>query len=302
MMRVPRPVIQRVLLGIFALVLASLAVVMANRWVTMQRQALEEERRQLTVDYQQPVEVIVAARDLPEGTTLSTEHLQPARVPEKFLQPYAVRTPNQLLGMVTVAPLAVGEQVLLNKVRRPEAAPTGTTLSGMMPQGKRAVTIGVDALTGVGGFVRPGDAVDLLWTVKLPGEGGQGEQVVTLTLFQHVPVMAIGTQLVGRKGERTTGAGGDSKSRDAFTVTLALTAQETSFLLFAREQGRVQLSLRSRADEAAQAVLPANAGTLNAYLSGQPGMQIEPSAAKPPRSVEVYKGLKRDIVFIEQQQ
>lgn len=299
-MKLPRPVIQRVLLGVFALVLASLAVAMANRWVTTQREALEEERRLLKAEYKQPVEVIVASKDVAAGVTVSADYLQTAKVPEQFLQPYAARSHEQVLGLVTVAPVAAGEQVLLNKVRRPEATPAGATLSRLMRQGQRAVTIGVDTLTGVGGFVQPGDTVDLLWTVRLPGEGGQGEQAVTVTLFQGVSVMAVGNQMVGRK-ERA--AGQDSQSRDAFTVTLALTPQETSFLLFAREQGRVQLSLRSFAEESGQvAVTPANVGTLNAFLSSQStGAPPEPSPpTKTPRSVEVYKGLKRDVVFVEQ--
>ena len=297
MTKLPRPVIQRVLLGIFALVLASLAVAMANRWKTEQQRALDEERQRLHGEYQAPVEVLVAARDLAEGITLDAAQLQVANVPEKFLQPYAARRSNDVLGLVTMAPMAAGEQILLNKIRRPDAAPAGATLSSLVPQGKRAVTIGVDSLTGVGGFVRPGDAVDLLWTVQLPGEGGQGQQAVTLTLFQNVPVMAVGEQLAGRK--TATSQGGQ---RETSTVTLALTPQETSFLLFAREQGRVQLSLRPRAGEAAPvAVLPANAGTLNAFLTTPPGTPMEPpTPPKAPHAVEVYKGLKRDVVSIEQ--
>lgn len=295
MIKLPRAVIQRLMLGIFALVLAALAVVMANRWMTEQRRVLEAERQRLQVDYQAPVEVLVAAKDIAEGVTLDAVQVQVASVPEKFLQPYAARRANDVLGLVTMAPIAAGEQMLLNKVRRPETAPTGATLSSLVPQGKRAVTIGVDSLTGVGGFVRPGDAVDMLWTVQLPGEGGQGPQAVTLTLFQNVPVMAVGEQLAGRRASAAR-----SDQRETSTITLALTPQETSFLLFAREQGRVQLSLRSRAEEAAQvAVLPANVGTLNAFLSTQPGVPVEPPS-KAPRSVEVYKGLKRDIVFVEE--
>lgn len=285
---------QRLALGAAALVLASLAVVMAHRWAQAQRQTLAAERQRLMADYQKPVEVLVAARDLPENTVLDAADVQTARVPEKYLQPYATRALQDLAGRVTVAPIAAGEQVLLNKVRRPDAVPANATLAGLTPKGKRSVTIGVDAMTGVGGFVRPGDQVDLLWTVKLPGAGGPGEQVVTVTLFQDVPVMAVGRDLAGHKAADV----GKGRAENEFTVTLALTPQETALLLFAREQGRVQLSLRPRSEEGTPvAVPPANINTLNAMMEAQLGKSEEP-AAKAARQIEVYKGLKRDVVSV----
>lgn len=304
-MKLPFVLNRRVVLGgVFAVISGLLAVTLAHRWVAQQRALLDLERTRLAQDREKLqteasplIEVIIALKDLPEGLTLESSHLRTTWIPEKFLQPYAARSSKDVVGKTTMAPIAEGEQLLVNKVRRPEElAASGSTLSKLMPQGKRAVTIAVDTLTGVGGFVRPGDIVDILWTLKLPAEG-QGEgQVVTLTVFQNVPVFAIGTETGGRstepKGQK--GEGGLQQ----YLVTLALSPQETSFLLFAREQGRLQLSLRPKSENDAKvAVAPAN---LNTLLEAQLG--IKPTEGPPPgktsRQVEVYKGLKREVVAL----
>ena len=284
--------LRRLLPLVFAAAMGLVAVVLVHQHLSRQQRALELERKRLMADYQEPIEVVVAARDLEPATVLEPAHLTMARVPEKFVQPYASGSPQGLLGMVTLVPLAEGEQVLLNKVRRPEEVPTGSTLSALTPKGKRAVTIAVDTITGVGGFVRPGDAVDVLWTFKLPAASQQESQVVTLTLFQDVPVLAVGQELT-EAAKRPV-----AKQEEAGqTVTLALSPQETAFLLFAREQGRIQLSLRSSFDRGSQtAVAPANINTL---MDAQLGVQRAPAAT---HRVEVYKGLKRDIVVLSEQQ
>lgn len=287
---------RRALPIVFAVAMGSLAAWFAHQWISQQRQALESERQKLLETYKAPVKVVAASRDIPEGTVLEASHVKTLVVPEQFVQPYAVRAPAELLGRVAVAPIAEGEQVLLNKLRHPEEAPVGTTLSGLTPKGKRAVTIIVDTITGVGGFVRPADVVDILWTLKLPQPGQSEDQVVTLMLFQDVQVLAVGRELAGQPPKDRKDKADESAQ---FTVTLALTPQETSFLLFAREQGRIQLSLRPRSETGAQvSVVPANINTLMEAVLKVPAAP-PPPPPKPTRQVEVYKGLQRDVVALQ---
>ena len=292
--------LRRLMPVIFAVILGLVAVLIMRQYLVQEYRKVERERQRLLADFQAPVKVLVAAKDLPEGTPLEAIHLATASIPQKFIQPFAARSPNELLGLVTLAPVAEGEQLLTNKVRRPDVMPTSATLSGVMPKGKRAVTIGVDAISGVGGFVRPGDAVDVLWTVKLPG---QGADVVTLTLFQDTPVFAVGREIVGRPV--AADAGNAAMAGPQYTVTLALAPQEISFLLFAREQGRIQLSLRPKQEAGAQVALsPATSATFNQFMEQQLGIKsaegsTEPAA--PPRQVEVYKGLERDVVVLHRE-
>lgn len=288
---------RRVILGVFAFACVGVALVLANRWLTEQRRLLDQKNKEIMANYQAPIDVVVAARDVAEGSVLDETVLAIKVVPEKFVQPYAVRNPQELIGKVTIAPLAKDEQILLNKLRRAEEAPKGTTLSSVMPKGKRAVTIALDSLSGVGGFVRPGDVVDVLWTIRLPSPGQKEGEPVTFTLFQDVAVLAVGGEMVGRSVRSTSGKG--EKEGNEFIVTLALTPQEISFLLLTREQGRIQLSLRPRADTGSQVpVIPANFNTL---LEKQLGIKSQTSSETPtapaaPRQVEVFKGLKRTAV------
>jgi pilus assembly protein CpaB len=302
---------RQLILGAFAVGCALVGAMVFHRWRGEQVQVLRARQAQLEADYQkrmaeypEPIKVVVASKDIPVGTTLGAADVKFADIPEKFLQPYAVKTPSEVVGKVTVAPIATGEQLLQNKLRRPEAVPTDATLAGLTPKGTRAVTIGVDSITGVGGFVRPGDKVDILWTWK------QGDQFATFTLFQEVPVMAVNTDL-GRAARSAAGTGREAPGAgstpqtaaqvpmgSSYTVTLALTPQDTSVLLFAREQGKIQLSLRPRVEAGALNIPPANITTL---LQSQLGVAADAPAPPPTRQVEIYKGLKRDLAVVEEE-
>jgi pilus assembly protein CpaB len=287
---------QRLIALGFALVCGILAVTFAVQWRSQQLRKVAALEQQLRSLYREPIAVVVAAKELPENTVLEMAHLTTANVPEEFVQPYAVRAPNDLLGKITAAPMAAGEQVLLNKLRRPEEGQVGT-LSTVMPKGKRAVTITVDAITGVGGFVRPGDMVDVLWTVKTPQAGTEEGQIITFTLFQDVPALAIGRESVGGSSGAPKGQGQEDAS--AYLVTLALTPQEAALLLYVREQGRIQLSLRPRGDKGQQVkVAPANMNTLMESVLGK-----EAAHQPPPKSahaVEIYKGPERSVVTVNE--
>ena len=302
-MKLPAVFNPRAILVVVSIAAAALAMAIMKNMMNEERRDLARQKQKLQADYQAPVEVIVAAKDLPEGTTIDATHLKVAKIPEKFVQPYAARAPAELLHRVTATPIAEGEQILSNKLRAADApaGPKESTLSGVMPKGKRAVTIAVDTITGVGGFVRPGDTVDILWTTQVPGAAKQENELVTIVLFQEVPIFAVGREVLGRAAPKSKSGGEESSSQQQYTVTLALTPQEISFLLFARDSGRIQLSLRPKADSGTQVeISPANAATFNSFMASQPGMQPAVQAAAAPqkaaRQVEVYKGLKRDVV------
>lgn len=285
--------IKRMTPFILAAVMGSMVVALTHHDLMQERRLLQREWQRLTADYQGPIEIVVASQDVPDGVTLESSHLAMASVPEKFAQPYAARSPHDVLGMVTRAPIVKGEQILINQVSRPEAVSANATLSSLLPKGKRAVTVGVDAVTGVGGFMRHGDTVDVLWTVKLPQASQQEDQVVTRPLFQDVEVLAMDLD-----PSLAQAASPDAKPNEKpLPVTLALTPQQTLLLLLAQEQGKIQLSLRSR-DENDQQVTMAPANIATAMQS----ILAEEAVAEPPKpqqhTVEVFKGLERSVVSI----
>ena len=285
------PNAKRILPLIFALAFGVMGISLAHTWRMRQVQSLRREEARLRSFYEEPIQIVVAAKDVPAGTALEPSMLTMAAVPPKFVQPYSVRAPGEVYGLVAAAPLAEGEQVMTNKLRRPEITPVDATLSSVTPKGKRAITITVDTITGVGGFVRPGDNVDILWNLKLGNELAS-----TMTLFQDVPVLAIGPEIVGKAGPHIPDAGG---AQSQYVVTLALDPQETSALLFAREQGRIQLSLRPPKESGVLPIPPASIETLMQMQAGLQGVvQQQEQPKSKPRQVEVYKGLKRDVVVL----
>ena len=277
---------------LIALVMGGLSIGLMQAYLMRERGALAAERKQLRSQFPPPVDVLVAQRDLPIHTMVTEKDLGLMKIPPNFRQPYSTANPADLIGLMTGAPIAKGEQVLTNKLRRPtevQADSTTMTLSGLTPEGKRAVTIGTDALAGVGGFVRPGDKVDVLWTVKLPQ--AQGGETLTLMLIQNASILAVGDQMVGSR------QGDTRENNQNYTVTLALSPEETSLLLYAREQGRIQLSLRSRTDAGQQVSVPiTNGRMLIDSIIGKNTTGEEPP--KPQRSVEVFKGLERTVVAV----
>jgi len=302
-------VIKRLLPIVVALGFALVAAGMAKVWLEQQRAALQKQYEERAAQYGKPVDVIVASRNLPEQHVLAPEDLALLAVPEKLVQPTATSRPEQLLGMATLAPLARGEQVQRNKVVPPEQVAKGpktvaSKLSDVTPSGKRAVTIEADPITGVGGFVRPGDRVDLLWTFDIRGAAaaGRGNEPVTMSLFQDVEVLAVDTQMLGQAAPdaaQAAGAAAPAAPRSKFTVTLALTPQETALLLYARTQGLVQMSLRAEDDEGRRvAVIPADKSSLMKAVYGEDVTAV-PQAASP-HAVEVFKGLERDVVSVQE--
>lgn len=283
--------VKRLIPFIFAGVLGLVAVVMLRQYLGQERARLVQREQELQAEFADRADVLVAAKEIPTDTVITEDYLNVQAVPSKFVQPYAARRGANVLGMVALAPIAEGEQMLTNKLRSQQDRPLAATLSGLTPEGKRAVTIGTDALTGVGGYVRPGDTVDVLWTLRLPQPGGQeAGEPVTMTLFQHVSVLAVGDQMMGKT---TT----DREANPDYTVTLALDPQEALLLLYAREQGGIQLSLRPSSDEAVAPMTPATMATLMETVLGKDAMLGEP-AQKTQRTVEVYKGLERSVVAV----
>lgn len=287
--------LKRFLPFILAGILGLAAVVMMQRYVIGQRKALSALQRKLMADYENPVEIVVARSDIKEGEVVTPAHLERASIPPRFIQPYATPKAADLVGKVARVPIAKGEQVMSNKLALPEAV-TAKTLAGLTPAGKRALTIGTDVLTAVGGFIEPGDQVDVLWTFQAPSPSGRGTELLTMTLFQDVLVLAIDQQMVGKEEPGKEGKGG---GKAASMATVALTPQETELLLFAREQGQIALSLRSDLEKAGILSLPpANLKTVMELLFGAPLAEEEPPPA--PQTVEVFKGLERNVVTVNQ--
>ncbi len=222
---------------VLALVLAGVAAWGAHRWIKSQAQKRVPKGPTL-------VPVVIAKTKLAPGLRLAKAHLAVKRWPQGAVPPGSFRRPQTLIGRVVRAPLAKGEAVLMYKL-----APKGVAggLSAIVPPGFRALTVRVDEVIGVGGFVQPGDRVDVLVTVL---KGLYREDPITRTVLQDIPVLAVGDKLVEEYTAKSSKKkrGKKSKKTTVRIVTLQLTPQQGEYLALAATWGKVLLALRNQGD------------------------------------------------------
>lgn len=187
--------------------------------------------------------VLVAQRALPVGTIITADAVSFQDWPKELVKDaYFIdgeADMPKLLGTVVRFPLTAGQPVTQGTLVAP--GDRGFLAAALGP-GMRAVTIPVSAKTGVGGFVFPGDRVDLVLTQKIKGEGeGDGLQTAE-TILRNLRVLAT---------DQTTDSevvDGKTVVRDFRTVTLEVTPRIGEKIAVAQEIGTLSLSLRSIAD------------------------------------------------------
>lgn len=224
-------------------------------------------------------QLVVAASDIAPGTLLTKSLVKVVNWPRDLIPPKAIANLNGIEDRILDTPVNKGEPILLTKL-----APQGTAagLAGLLSQGKRAVSVRVDDVSGVSGFVHPGDHVDILAEVALP----DSRDHLSKTILQNIVVLSA-----GQSWEKVR----DEKPTIVNTVTLVLTNGQAEVLNLASNQGRIRLALRNRND-----LVPVD--TKGVDLSSIFG--LAPKETKEPpkipvnnsRNVEVIKGLERSQI------
>jgi pilus assembly protein CpaB len=241
--------------------------------------------------------VVVASVDLPLGTMLTPAEIQIRMFPENLVPIGTFGTVEELDGRVLRTAVAMGEPILESKLA-PEGSGGGFT--GLIPAGMRAVTVGVNVVSGVGGFILPQTKVDVLVTVSGTGKGSDRE---TRTILQNVEVLAVDQTYVTDSDD----------PRQVRSVTLLVTPEEAEKLTLAANEGVLQLALRSASDEE----LHKSDGVALKELmrknqpppaprkpAPQPVVKKEPPPPPPPepvvKTVEIIRPNKREEVQFEE--
>jgi len=207
--------------------------------------------------------VLVAKRALPVGTIITADAIGYQLWPHEMVQDaYFIdgeADMSKLLGTVVRNPITAGEPVTQGSLVSP--GDRGFLAAALGP-GMRAITVPVSAKTGVGGFVFPGDRVDLMLTQEVSGTDGGAALKATETIMHNLRVLAT-----DQSTETTKGDDGKTVVTEFSTVTLEVTPRIAEKISVAQTIGTLSLSLRSIADNqtdleraiAAGADLPANA-------------------------------------------
>jgi len=234
------------------------------------------------------VPVVVAANDIQVGAKLQPQDVLVVTIPASAVPPGAFSATSKVLGRGAVMPVSKGEFILPSKLA---ALNAGAGLPSLIPQGMRAVSVRVNDVVSVAGFVQPGTRVDVLAT----GTQGGGNERQTTTVLENVAVIAVGKTL-------------DRSSSDAQTapvITLLVSPDDAQKLALVSQEGRIQLSLRNPLDTKKGGIGATRTSSL--YLGDKPVATTEPkpkahkvvakgSTPPPPApyTVEMIRGSKRD--------
>lgn len=228
--------------------------------------------------------VAVAARDLPVGAVLGRGDVKLVEWPAGAVPSGYAASPETLVGRGVMTPLRANEPLLPGKLAQAEG---GGGLPVMIPAGMRAVSVRVDEVIGVAGFVVPGTRVDVLVTLSRSG----GDATTRLAL-QNVQVLAAGQSIQPDSA---------SKPQTAAVITLLVTPEQAETVTLAATEGRIQLALRNTLDSG---VTHTPGARVSGMAGGGPAPAERPARAARPRPVreasrgpvvEVYRGSTRSV-------
>ncbi len=185
------------------------------------------------------IAILAAARAVPPGELIKPDDLTVRRLTGKAPPGAAMDSPKArraLDGAMVRRALSIGEVILPSDVLRPG---DHGFLAAVLQPGMRAITVGVDLVSGTAGLIWPGDKVDLILTEKISNPAiTQGQSIVAETVLSDVRVIAIDQRLI-------EGAAAGEPTRQAHTVTLEVTEAEAQKVQVAVRLGRLSLSVRS---------------------------------------------------------
>lgn len=189
--------------------------------------------------------VVLAREKIPPQAGITENMLEIREMPRKYVHEQAVARREEAIGKIATSVIYPGEPVLKAKIAGPKDPSQG--LAFLVSSGKRAATIAVNDVSGVAGFLRPGDKVDVVGTVDVPSGGTQS--TVTSLLIQNVNVLAV-----NRSSDLSPAAKDNNKTVQTQTVTLEVTPGQAQTLILAAERGSVRLLLRMPGDGAEVAI------------------------------------------------
>ncbi|WP_419176064.1 Flp pilus assembly protein CpaB [Desulfosediminicola sp.] len=179
--------------------------------------------------------ISVAAQDIPRGHKLLPEDVRTVAFLAESLPQGTFPQDHLPVGRVAIKSIQATEPILENKLA-PEEVDRGGLAVIIAPQ-KRAISVKVDQVIGVAGFIQPGQMVDVLVSIESQNEKAG---YITKTVLQNVLILATGTQ--------DQESADDKKAKKINVVTLEVTPEESENLALAVSKGRIVLALRGYTD------------------------------------------------------
>jgi pilus assembly protein CpaB len=229
--------------------------------------------------------VVVAAFDLNVGAQLQEKDLRLVKLPPGDLPAGVFHRTSELVGRGVLIPMSKNEPVLSSKIA---AENGGAGLPSMIQTGMRAVSVKVNDVVSVAGFVVPGTRVDVLLT----GTPARESELTTTTVLENVQVLAAGQKLQHD---------GNGEPQQVPVITLLVSPEDAQKLTLANSDGKIQLSLRNPLDNVEeQPESVKNAALYHLRPAPAPVKHVAKKPDLPPPAsiymVEMIRGNKRDEV------
>ena len=251
------------LLIVMSLIMGVGAAWMANRWVSAQVAAGE---------VMDGTHVVAAALEIPYGIKVEARHLKYVEIPEGVAPTGFFTKAEDVEGRVATVAISRGEILISDRFVAHE---TGSTLAALVSANMRALTVRVNDVIGVAGFLLPGNRVDVLSSRKT-----NDRRAVTETILRNIKVLAVDQSASTDQNEPVI----------VRAVTLEMSPEETEILVRARTEGEIQLTLRNPLQEE-ELVAEAEPEPVKTEV-------VVPKRAPEPRSrsttVTVIRGTKVD--------
>jgi len=268
------------LLLILALISGGVAAAVALRYI-------QQQSTPLMAKEPAKAQVVVAARTLPLGALVGERDVKTLEwtggaVPAGFLS-----NPAEVVGRGLLVPIQENEPILVSKLA---AQGAGGGLPVIIDEGMRAITIAVDQVVGVAGFVLPSTRVDVLLTLQA---NENLKEPATKVLMQNVRTLAAGQSIQQDK---------EGKPQQVAVVTFLVSPEQAETLALASQQGRIQLTLRNMLDTSQVAT---NGTRMSALMGNVPQRRtptrraaaVRTATPEPtPTTVEVFRGGQRTLM------
>ena len=215
-----------------------------------------------------PVEmrdVVLAAKPLSVGMSVKPTDIKMSKIPASAFPKGGFSKPEEVIDRPVISNILLDEAVLDGRLA---ARGSGLGLAPIIPVGMRAVTVRVNDVSGLSGFVLPGMHVDILVTGNPPAGNG----TVTVTPLQNMLVLSAGTAIQ---------ADAKGNAIQAATVTLLATPEQAEMLTLANGEGRIQLVLRNGSDQNIERIRGSHVAEL--YGAAAPAKPSNPEVVRPKR-------------------
>lgn len=227
--------------------------------------------------------VAVAKVAIPIGTKIVPEQITMVQFPKESTPDGAFDTAEKLAGRVAVTNIGAREPVTEARL-----APEGTAggLSAVIPEGYRAMTVKVDDVVGISGFIMPGTLVDVVVVIDPQEHQGNQQGPISKIVLQNIKVLANGQNIDKPEDQR--------EANSVKAVTLQVTPEQAEKLALAATEGKLQLVMRNSTDQGDEQTTGIDKRRL---LSGEQAMPApepgslkseRPATPKPARRVRMH--------------